>query len=143
MIIGVPATIAFGGDIDVVGWVILFGAIWAGVAGVFVMGHFATFKWMFGIESDPKWIAGIAGGLTGLTAFYLFFLSVPCGILGGIAGAKLFLKTERGSEILRFESWRLDPTIKKPKRHFTIKDLMLRMTAICCLLAMWTFVWNN
>ena len=141
--IGVPAMFFVGGGFDVVGWAILFGAIWAGVAGVFVMGHVATFKWMFGIESDPKLIAGIAGGLTGLTAFYLFFVTVPCGIVGGIAGARLFLKTERGREVVRFEAWRLDPTIKKPRRHFTIKDLMLRMTAICVLLAVYMFVWNN
>ena len=139
LLIGVFVALAVG-DPLVLGWALLIGLLWSGGVAAFLMIHVATFKWMFGIDCSPKFIAGIAGGLTGLSLWCLCVFSVPLGIAGAVTGVNVFLKTSLGEELLRYEAWRLDPTTERSKKSFTLKDLMLRMTAISVLLAFWTFL---
>ena len=117
---------------------LFYGAIWAGVTGLFVFVHLTVICWMFWWLGRPLVIAAVAGMLTGAICGLIIFslVTAPLGAVGAYLAGKRFLKSATGANFLatieRFQDRSLGPL------RFTMKDMFLRVTVLAVFLAGWT-----
>ena len=115
-----------------------YGAIWAGVTGLFVFIHIGVFCWTFWLLDRPIVVAIVAGLVVGSLCGALIFslITGPLGAFGAYLAGKQFLKSETGKT---FQAT-IESTRAQSAGHlkFTTTDLLLRVTVISVMIAVWT-----
>ena len=114
----------------------------AGALGMFVFGHVAIFSWMFFWHKHLKLKICFAGAATMLPFGFAYLFGLIGGGLGAWGawmGLCWYFKSQEGRDYLKslekFES------LRKPF-HFSILDLLWRMTATACVLALYSFLYQ-
>ena len=110
----------------------------AGTVGVLVIPLFATVCWMLWLPRNPMVMAFAAGALIGsLSGLVMFFVTGPIGAVGAGLAAQWYLNTPLGQKILNDEQQkRIARETGEARFHFSLADLMWRMTALAILLTL-------
>ncbi|MEM7314092.1 MAG: hypothetical protein AAF497_13175 [Planctomycetota bacterium] len=114
------------------------GLMVAGTVGVLVILLFAMVCWMLWLPRNPIVMAIAAGAIIGsVSGLVMFFVTGPIGGVGAWVAAQWYLSTPLGKKILNDEQQkRIARKSGEARFHFSLADLMWRMTALAIVLTL-------
>lgn len=139
------------------------GFVWAGGVGLLTVPTLGILAWTFWLQKKPLLLAAIAGGFTGLLCMpILFMFTMPIGALTAFWVIRKFLNSQYGEcllaaaqvqtsvpegETIVDSSFAFDDLPEDASKmnntpavgllHFSIFDLLLRMSGFAVLITLW------